>query len=237
MGIYDRDYTHLQDGTRDEAKSFASQVYTWMCCGLLVTALVSYIIFRTGIHQSILPFAFISGLVCFGIGMAMQAFFERSSTRTLSLLMLAYSACQGIFFGAVLPLFNVEAIWSAFAVGGLMFSGAVAYGMLTKSSLVKLGQIMSFALIGLIVLSVLMFVMSFFLNVTWMHLIICYIGLGIFVGLTAYEAQQIQMLTRKLSGENSELVGKYAVMTALQMYINVIMIFWYLLQIFGSRRD
>jgi uncharacterized protein len=236
MGIYDRDYTRLEDATKEGVKSFSSQVYSWMCCGLLVTALISYIIFRTGIHESILPFAFFAGLVCFGIGMAMQAFFEKSSATTLSLLLISYSACQGIFFGAVLPLFNVEAIWSAFAVGGLMFSGAVLYGMLTKSSLVHLGQIMRFALIGLIVLSLAMFVMSFFLDVSWMHLVICYIGLGIFVGLTAYEAQQIQMLTKKLEGENSALVSKYAVMTALQMYINVIMIFWYLLQIFGRRR-
>lgn len=237
MGLYDRDYSQLRDATQEKVQSFSSKVYTWMCCGLLTTTLVAYLIFRLGLSGSILPVALFAGLICFGIAMAMQGLFERVSAQTLMMLMLAYSACEGILFGAVLPMFQVETIWSAFLVGGLMFGGAVAYGRMTRSNLTSLGHILRFALIGLVLVSFAMFVMSFFMNVTFFHLIICYIGLGIFVGLTAYEAQQIENLSHRLDGNDSALVNKHAIMTALQMYINVIMIFWYLLQIFGNRRD
>ena len=79
--------------------------------------------------------------------------------------------------------------------------------------------------------------MSFFMDVTWFMLLISYLGLGIFVGLTAYDAQTIRKLSYQ-AGANSAMSNKLALMMSLKMYTNVIMIFWYLLQIFSmGRRD
>ena len=165
MGLYDRDYSQLEDATKEGVQSFSFKVYSWMSCGLLTTTLVAYLIFRLELSASILPFALFAGLICFGIGMAMQGLFERVSAQTLMGLMLAYSAFEGVFFGAVLPMFHVETVWSAFLVGGLMFGGAVLYGRMTRSDLTSLGSILRYALIGLLVTTLGMFVLSFLLFV------------------------------------------------------------------------
>lgn len=112
---------------------------------------------------------------------------------------------------------------------------ALTYGKFTHSDLTKIGKILSFAVIGLIAVTFLYFILSFFIQLTWMNLFISYLGLIIFVGLTAWDAQQIRMMSYQAGGDT--LMGyKLSLIMALKMYVNVIMIFWYLLQIFSSSR-
>ena len=126
-----------------------------------------------------------------------------------------------------------EIIWSAFATASVIFAIAVGYGVFTKSDLTSLGKILMIAVMGLFAVTLLYFVLSFFMNLTWLHLVISYIGRGIFVGLTAYDAQQIRYMSVQVSGD-SVAGAKMSLLMALKMYINVVMIFWYLLQIFAS---
>jgi FtsH-binding integral membrane protein len=130
-----------------------------------------------------------------------------------------------------------DLIWMAFGTAGLVSGTALAYGTLTKSDLTGLGRMLNFALMALIGITLLWFVASFFTTLTFMHLFICYFGLAIFVGLTAYEAQQIRSMSAQLQGTSSATMGKYSLLMALRMYINVIMVCWYILQIFASNRD
>ena len=250
MGMYDRDYARRQnrfsmadsrvDNSYVAETSFTTRVYGWMTLGLAVTAFIAFFIYQTGAFITLMPFWWLWTFGAFGVGIALNASAHKASSATTSILFLLYSVLQGLFFGTVLPGFAMayggDLIWSAFTTASVIFGIAACYGAFTKSDLTALGSILRIALLGLIGVTFVYFIMSFFMDMTWMTLFISYIGLGIFVGLTVYDAQQIRYMSYKSSG-NAALTYKLSILMALQMYINVIMIFWYLLQIFASSRN
>lgn len=240
MSIYDRDY--LRQGTHAEANvsTFASRVYGWMTVGLAVTAFIAYTIFKTGAYISILPYAWLCGLVTLGIAFAMGGMLERLSFAGMTGLFLSYAAVQGVFFGTILPIYAVSygggVIWTAFASAAGLYGLAVGYGMITKSDLTNLGRLINVAMMGFIGITFLYIILSMFYHLPLLHLMICYVGLVMFIGLTAYDAQQIRDYSYR-ADSNTFMGYKLSLLVALKMYINVIMIFWYLLQILSSRRD
>ena len=219
--------------------SFSTRVYGWMTVGLLFTAMIAYAVFATGLYAKLMPFWWVWAFGTLGVGMLISFRAQRMSVGAMTTAFMVYSGLEGIFMGTLLPAFAFayggQVIWSAFATAGLIFGMAACYGIFTKSDLTKLSRILSFALIGLIVVSLIYFVASFFIHLTWMTLLISYLGLVIFTGLTAYDAHQIRQMAYQVE-QDSTLSQKLSLMMALRMYINVIMIFWYLLQIFASSR-
>jgi len=241
MGLQDRDYYREARVAEATVSSFASRVYGWMTIGLLLTAAISMLMYQTGAYIAFLPFWWVAALGTFGIGLAINFLVQRLSFTGLAGLFLAYSGLQGVFFGTILPLyaaaFGGQVIWLAFMTAALVFGIAMFYGVVTKSDLTQVRRILHMALFALIAVTFLFFFMSFFINVTWMHLLICYIGLAIFIGLTVVDANQIREMSRQLGSEaTSVMANKMSLIMALKMYINVIMIFWYILQIFSSNR-
>ncbi len=241
MGLSERDYYRRTQVSEAVVSSFASRVYGWMTIGLLVTAFVAMLMYTTGAFITLMPVWWVAALGTFGIGLSIHFLIQRLPFTGLAALFIAYSTLQGVFFGIILPLyaaaFGGQVIWMAFMSAALVFGIGVIYGMVTKSDLTQVRRILHLALFGLIAVTFMFFIMSFFTDVTWMHLLICYIGLGIFIGLTVVDANQIRQMSSQLgSGGSSELANKMSLIMALKMYINVIMIFWYILQIFSSNR-
>lgn len=239
MGIFDN--RNYYPSRREEAaiSSFSSRVYGWMALGLGVTAAVAYFIYATGAYLSLVSFWWVWALGTLGIALAINSMIQRISIATTALLFLAYAGLEGILFGTMLPFFAAayggQVIWSAFATGAVIFATAMGYGMFTKSDLTQLGKILRIGLIGLIAVTLLFLVLSFFIQMPLANLIISYIGLILFVGLTAYDAQTIRHFSLQADSQ-SVMSYKLSLIMALKMYINVIMIFWYLLQIFSSNR-
>ncbi len=217
--------------------TFATQVYGWMSVGLALTAFIAWFVFKTGLYAKLLPFWWVTAIGTFAIAMMISSRMSSLSFTGLASLFLGYAALEGIFFGCMLPgfaaAFGGQVIWAAFATASTVFGIAVLYGVLTKSDLTSLGRILSIAVIGLVVITLLYMVMSFFMPMTRMMLVISYLGLIIFTGLTAFDAHQIKKLSQQVNGY-SLASCKLSLLMALRMYINVIMIFWYLLQIFSS---
>lgn len=219
--------------------TFSTRVYGWMAIGLAFTAAVAYFIYASGAYAVLMPFWWVWSLGTFGIAMAINFMIQRISIGGAIGLFLAYAGLEGILFGTILPVFAASygghVIWTAFATAGVIFTVGMFYGMFTKSDLTTLGRILSFALIGLIGVSLIYMVMSFFMHLPLMNLLISYLGLAIFVGLTVYDAQTIRRFSVMASQEGDSVASyKLSLIMALKMYINVIMIFWYLLQIFSS---
>ena len=131
-----------------------------------------------------------------GIAMAINFSINRISIAGAAGLFLLYAALEGVLFGTILPVFAAayggQVIWSAFATGGVIFLVAMLYGMFTKSDLTALGKILTIGLMGLIGVTLVFMILSFFMDLTWAQLFISYIGLILFVGLTAYDAQTIR---------------------------------------------
>lgn len=219
--------------------SFSSRVYGWMTIGLGLTASVAFALYATGIYVALLPFWWVWSLALFGVALAINASINRLTTQGAVALFLTYAGLEGLLFGTTLPAFAAayggEVIWAAFATGAVIFGVATAYGTFTKADLTSLGKILTMGLIGLMAITFLYIILSFFLPLKGMYLLISYLGLVIFVGLSAYDAQTIRRYSQEASGD-SVLSYKLSLMMALKMYLNVIMIFWYLLQILSSNR-
>lgn len=239
MSLYDRDYAYQKRPSELAISSFTSKVYGWMTVGLALTAIIAYGIYQSQLYLALMPYWWIMALGTFGIAMAISGMIQRLSVPAMMLLFLAYSALQGLFFGTLLPsyasTYGGGVIWSAFGTAAFVFGGSMLYGVFTKSDLTSVGKILTFALIGLVAVTLIYFVLSFFFKLGWMNLLISYLGLVIFVGLTAWDAQQIRQFGRQVDG-NNPMGYKLALIMALKMYINVIMIFWYILQIFSGNR-
>ena len=236
MAIDDRRY--VQDRSDVESiNTFATQVYSWMAIGLALTAVIAWFVYASGLHTTLIRYTLVLALGTFGVTMAISTRMNKLSFSGLASLFLVYSALEGLLFGSILPgyaqAFGGQLIWTAFGTAALIFSLAVAYGMFSKSDMTSLGRILSMAVMGLVAVTVLYMVLSFFMPVTKMMLVISYFGLIIFVGLTAYDAQQIRKISEQVDGY-SVMSCKLSLIMALRMYINVIMIFWYLLQILSS---
>jgi FtsH-binding integral membrane protein len=234
MGFYDRDLTQ----EKDKLATFSSRVYGWMAIGLGLTALIAYAVYSSGIYVKLMPFWWVWSFGTLGVAMAINFSIQRISIQGAIGLFLTYAGLEGILFGTILPAFAAayggQMIWSAFATASVIFGLAMGYGMFTKSDLTTMGRILSFGLIGLIALSLLFFILSFFMPMGLANLLISYLGLVIFVGLTAYDAQTIRQMSMQVRDNETVASYKMSLIMALKMYINVIMIFWYLLQIFSS---
>lgn len=238
MGFNDRDY--LYDPRAAQAVgTFTSRVYGWMAIGLGFTASIAYFIFQTGLYLKLMPFWWVWALATFGIAMGFNSAIQRFSIAGVIGMFLAYAGLEGILFGTILPAFasafGGQVIWLAFLTASVVFLLAMGYGMLTKNDLTSLGRILTLGVIGLIAVSLIFMVLSFFVYLPILDLFISYLGLILFVGLTAYDAQTIRKFSLQ-ADVNSVASYKLSMIMAMKMYINVIMIFWYLLRIFSNNR-
>lgn len=233
MGLYDRDYA--QDSRLPG--TFSSRVYGWMTAGLAVTALISLGLYATGAYRALFPMWWIWCFATLGVSFYIQAQIQKLSVPAVMGLFLAYSILEGMFFGTLVPVYAAQfgggVVWAAFGSAGIIFGLSAAYGAFTKNDLTQIHRILMLALVGLVVISLAFLIVSLFTPMPLLYLLICYLGLIIFVGLTVVDAQSIRRVARSV-GDHGDLSYKLSLIMALQMYCNVIMIFWYLLQIFAS---
>jgi uncharacterized protein len=236
MGLFDRQ-NPVTAATNSNIGSFTSRVYGWMAIGLGMTATIAFTLFVTGLYALLLPMWWMWSIALFGVAIAINASLPKITTQGAIALFLTYAALEGVLFGTILPVFAAsyggQVIWAAFATASAVFGVATLYGIFTKSDLTSIGKILSLGLMGLVAVSLIYLVLSFFMSLPGLYLLISYIGLIIFVGLSAYDAQTIRRFSAQSQGD-SVLAYKLSLVMALKMYLNVIMIFWYLLQIFSS---
>ncbi|MBQ8498534.1 Bax inhibitor-1/YccA family protein [Chlamydia sp.] len=233
MGLYDRDYA--QDSRLPG--TFSSRVYGWMTAGLAVTALTSLGLYATGAYRTLFSLWWVWCFATLGVSFYIQAQIQRLSVPAVMGLFLAYSVLEGMFFGTMVPVYAAQfgggIVWAAFGSAAVIFGLSAAYGAFTKNDLTQIHRILMLALVGLMVISLGFLIVSLFTPMPLLYLLICYLGLIIFVGLTVVDAQSIRRVARSV-GDHGDLSYKLSLIMALQMYCNVIMIFWYLLQIFAS---
>ena len=156
------------------------------------------------------------------------------SATTATLLFLAYSALNGVTFAAVFLLYTQSSIVSAFLVTAGTFAAMSMYGYATKRDLTGFGSFLFMGLIGLVIASL----VNMFLHNEMIYWITSYLGVFIFVGLTAYDTQKLKtMAISQPAGLDAAVVRKGAIIGALTLYLDFILMFQYLLMIFGGNRD
>jgi len=214
---------------------YLSRVYNWMAVALLVTGVVAYYIagsenlIQIIIGNRILFFGLIIGEI-FLVGYIAKMIHKLSSYNAI-LLFLLYAVLNGLTFSVIFLVYTSESISSTFLITAGTFGAMSAYGFFTKKDLTKIGSLAMMALIGIIIASV---VNMFFKN-EMTHWIITYLGVAIFVGLTAYDTQKLKSIAAN-GFENEESMEKSAIIGALTLYLDFINLFLFLLRIFGSRK-
>jgi FtsH-binding integral membrane protein len=213
---------------------FLRSVYGWMCAGLAITALVAFAMASApGLVISIArtPFAFWGLMLAeLGLVVVLSARVNTMAAGTAALLFALYSALNGVTFAFVLLAYTGESVASTFVVSAGMFGALALYGTTTSRSLAGWGQFLFMGLIGVVLAS---FVGLFWHNDAF-QFVLAFIGVIVFTGLTAYDAQRLKHMAVALP---SGRTGSYAIVGALTLYLDFINLFLMLLRFMGNRRN
>ncbi len=224
--------------------SFMRRVYNWMGLGLLVTALVSFAVSQGYPTGALWQFAatpiihFGSFIAMIVIMIVMGGRFAKMQPRTATALYFTITVLMGLSLAPIFVIYAKARIFGTFLVTGAMFGAMSAYGYFTRRDLSALGKFLMMALVGLILAILFNLLMGAFTSakVTWFNYAIAVIGVVIFAGLTAYDTQSLKEMALEGFGEEA-VAHKSAIFGALNLYLDFINIFLFLLQLFGGSRD
>ena len=239
--------THVID---EGLRAYMLKVYNFMASGVLLTGIVSLLVFKfsggmditlgaAGFNGLTDPFGeliFNSGfkwlvmLAPLGIVMYMSFGINRMSTSKAQTTFWIFAALMGASLASIFIVYTQMSIARVFFITSGTFGAMSIYGYTTKRDLTKLGSFLMMGLFGIIIASI----VNMFMQSGMMHYIISILGVLIFVGLTAYDTQKIKNMY--LASDTGEIMGKKAVMGALTLYLDFINLFIMLLRLFGQRR-
>lgn len=209
-------------------------VYLWMTAALAITGLVAYYVAGS---QAILSALFSNGWTIFvlffaeiGLVIGLSAAINKISALTATLMFALYSVLNGVTLSSIFLVYEIGSIATTFFVAAGTFGAMAIYGSVTKKDLTKVGNLCMMAVIGLIIATV----VNLLIRSTMADMIISGVGVLVFVGLTAYDAQKIKNML--YGAEESEMTNKIAVLGALSLYLDFINLFLYLLRFFGRRK-
>ena len=231
-----------------EQQKFITKTYSWMGLALLISAITAFFtaqsIFAGNTLTSFGIFLYgnkIMGFWIFAIAEIVMVFWLSSQIRKISLQtaiigFIAYSVINGVTLSSIFIIYQIESIAIAFLGSSAMFFIMAFYGATTKKNLATFGRYLTMALVGVIIVSILEFVMSLILhlNTTILDFLIAIATVIIFTGLTAYDSQKIMKISKNSNG--SEDYQKVSIIAALNLYLDFINLFLALLRLFGKRK-
>ena len=222
------------------SKTFMASVFSWMFAALAITSIVAYIfahdldLFATLVNVQVgglttlgyvvmfAPLAFIL-VISFG--------FNRLSYPILLFLFLLFSGVMGMSLSFIFHQYTSGSIYGTFAAASGMFGLMAVVGYTTKTDLTKFGSIMMMGLVGIIIASII----NWFMQSEMMGYVISVIGVLVFTGLTAYDVQKLKRIGAGVE-YGTEVASKLVIMGALNLYMDFLNLFLFLLRIFGDRK-
>lgn len=234
---YDVDSLRNKDFAMSTAfPALMRKVFVWMTLALAITGLTAY---GVATSPTILSLIFSSKVTFFGLIIAEFALvfaisgaINRLSLSTATMLFILYSVINGATLSSIFFAFSVATISKVFFITAGTFGAMALVGYTTKTDLTSMGKLLFMALLGIIIASV----VNIFVASSGLDLILSYVGVLVFVGLTAYDTQKIKQMCQA-APDASESSQKLALIGALSLYLDFINLFLYLLRIFGNNRD
>ena len=237
---FDRMVNEVSDG-RDLTPSITfpalmQKVYTWMAFAMIITGVTAYGVANS---PSLLGMIYTNPVVLWGLIIAefalvfgITGMINRLSLTTATLMFVAYSVINGAMLSSIFLVYTMNSIGQVFFITSATFGVMAFIGYTTKTDLTSMGKILFMALIGMIIATV----VNIFVGSTGLQTVTSYLGVLIFVGLTAYDSQKIKhmLYEQEVADEGAQ---KLALIGALTLYLDFINLFLYLLRIMGSRRD
>ena len=232
-----KEYSSANERLWETSQAFPAlmrKVYVWMTLALAITGFTAYgVATSPGLMQAIFTNRVLFwGLIIaeFALVMGVSAAINRLSLTTATLMFVLYSVINGATLSVVFLAYSMASIATVFFITAGTFAAMAFIGYTTKTDLTSVGKIVLMALIGLIIATV----VNVFVKSTMFDIILSYVGVLIFVGLTAYDSQKIKQMLLQApdAGEGAQ---KVALLGALSLYLDFINLFIYLLRIFGRR--
>ncbi len=224
--------------TQIRVNEFIRSVYNWMAIGLSLTGFVAFYVSNSEFLSRLI---FGNQLVFFGLIISelvlvfsLAARVNKMQASTATGMFILYAALNGITLSAIFLIYTRSSITSTFFISAATFIACSIYGMTTKRDLTSLGSFMVMGLFGIIIASV----VNLFIRSSGMSLIISYIGVFVFIGLTAYDTQKLKtMALSQPSDLEAGVVRKGAILGAFILYLDFINLFLMLLRILGTGRN
>lgn len=217
--------------------SCMTHVFFRMFAALLVTTIAAFAVVNSYTLQDMI---FSGGFAFYGLLIAeivlvigISAGINRLSVSMANILFFLYALLNGLTLSAIFWAYDLGVIYSAFGTSALMFAIMAGYGLMTRRDLTSIGNLCFMGLIGVILASV----VNLFMRNDMIDALICYVGVFVFIGLTAYDSQRIRNMLAEASESNQEeAVRKITVIGALTLYLDFINLFLKILRIMGRRR-
>lgn len=217
--------------------SLMTKVYVWMTLAMVVTGLTAYYVASSPellykiFAQSSAPM-WILIIAEFGLVMVISSAINRLSFATAGLLFILYSVLNGVTLSVIFLAYTLSSIANTFFVTAGTFGAMSLVGFFTRKNLSGLGRILIMALIGIIIATL----VNIFVKSSGLAMVLNYLGVLVFVGLTAYDTQKIKVMLQQTGTEVNGTTQKLALLGSLTLYLDFINLFLYLLRIFGDRR-
>jgi len=216
-------------------RSFLSQVYVWMTAGLLVSSAVASYTTSAPFVLNVLygnPFTiWLIFIAQIGLVIGLSAAVDRLTPAAATALFIAYAALNGLTLSAIFLVYTYTSIAQAFLATAATFGVMSLYGSITKRDLSTAGNLLVIALIGFLIGSI--------VNLFWansaLYWVLTYLGIAIFIGLTAYDTKQIKRMSQQAQDDTS--ARRLVIIGALKLYLDFINLFVLLLRLFGSRDE
>lgn len=212
------------------------KVFIWMALALVITGVTAYGVatIPSLLIAIVTNKALFWGLIIAELALvfAVSGAINRLSLATATLLFVLYSVVNGATLSVIFLAYSMPAIIQTFFITAGTFGVMALVGYTTKTDLTSLGKLLFMALIGLVIATV----VNMFVGSTGFDYILSYVGVLIFVGLTAYDTQKIKQMCMQ-APDAGEHMQKLALLGALSLYLDFINLFLYLLRIFGNNKD
>ena len=211
------------------------KVYVWMTLALVITGFTAYgVATSPGLLQAIYTNQLLMwGLIIaeFSLVIGVTAAINRLSLTTATLMFIIYSVINGALLSFIFVAYTASSVATVFFITAGTFGAMALVGYTTKTDLSSMGKILMMALIGLVIATI----VNLFVKSSGFTLILSYVGVIVFVGLTAWDSQKIKQMLLQApdAGEQSQ---KLALLGALTLYLDFVNLLIYLLRIFGKRR-
>ena len=215
--------------------TFLSRVYGWMTLALVISGVTAFL---AATNETIIRLTIGNGFGFLILAVAelalvwwLTASIHKISSGAAFFAFIVYSVLNGVTLSSVFLVYKIESIFMVFFISAGMFAAMAVYGTVTKSSLSSFGKYFAMALVGIIIASL----VNFLLRSPMLDWFLSIITVVIFTGLTAYDAQK--MLAVSGNASDDEMFRKVSVIGALDLYLDFINIFLAMLRLFGRRRN
>lgn len=228
------DYSFAKAQVRERSAAVFPLVYGWMCAALAVSGAVAWFVATSELAKEVLSGNLFIGCVIaeFALVIAISAGIRKLPAAAAFALFALYSAVNGVTLSFVFLAYELPSVASVFFVSAAMFGGAALYGTLSKSDISGVGSFCGMALWGLVIASV----VNIFLRSGPLAWFASVFGVAVFTGLAMYDAQKVKLLAMSADAMDRTTARKLALLGALELYLDFVNLFLYLLRLFGRRR-